>query len=92
MVPVELMSKAVELYLAGAHPRSPYASPLYVDPAGPPPTLVFVGSDEALRDDGVRMAERLHAVDRYVELEVWPRIFQVWRMFARIGAFLRAKL
>ena len=103
MVPVELMPKAVELYLAGADPRSPYASPLYGDPAGPPPTLIFVGSDAAPRDDAVRMAERLRAVDRDVELEVWSRMFHVWPMFARIlpegraaiariGTFLRAEL
>jgi len=103
MVPVELMPQAVHLYLAGAEPRSPYASPLYGDPAGLPPTLILVGSDEALRDDAVRMAERLRAVDRDVELEVWPRMFHVWPMFARIlpegraaiariGAFLRARL
>ncbi len=103
MVPVELMPKAVELYLAGADPRSPYASPLYGDPAGLPPTLIFVGSDEALRDDAVRMAERLRAAGCDVELEVWPRMFHVWHMFARIlpearaaiariGAFVRARL
>ncbi|RNJ48120.1 alpha/beta hydrolase [Methylocystis hirsuta] len=103
MVPVELMPKAVELYLAGADPRSPYASPLYGDPTGLPSTLIFVGSDEALRDDAMRMAERLRAADRDVELEVWPRMFHVWPMFARIlpegraaiariGAFLRSKL
>ena len=103
MVPVELMPKAVELYLAGADPRSPYASPLYGDPTGLPSTLIFVGSDEALRDDAMRMAERLRAADRDVELEVCPRMFHVWPMFARIlpegraaiariGAFLRSKL
>jgi acetyl esterase/lipase len=103
MVPVELMPRAVELYLAGADPRSPYASPLYGDPASLPPTLIHVGSEEALRDDAVRMAERLQAGGREVELEVWPRMFHVWHMFARIlpeartaiarlGAFLRARL
>lgn len=103
MVPIELMPTAVELYLAGADPRSPYASPLYGDPAGLPPTLIHVGSDEALRDDAVRMAERLRVVGREVELEVWPRMFHVWHMFARIlpearaaiarvGAFLQARL
>ena len=64
MVPVELTPKAVELYLAGADPRSPYASSLFGDPAGLPPTLIFVGSDEALRDDAVRMAERLRVIRR----------------------------
>jgi epsilon-lactone hydrolase len=36
MVPVELMPQAVKLYLTGTDPRSPYASPLYGDPAGLP--------------------------------------------------------
>src|SRR5262245_8120050 len=68
-----------------------------------PPTLIHVGSDEALRDDAVRMAQRLRAGGREIELEVWPRMFHVWHMFARIlpearaaiarvGAFLRARL
>lgn len=103
MVPVELMPKAVELYLGGTDPRSPYASPLYGDPAGLPPTLILVASDEALLDDAVRMAERLRAAGGDVELELWPRMFHVWHMFARIlpegraaiariGAFLRARL
>ncbi len=103
MVPIELMPRAVELYLAGVDPRSPYASPLYGDPAGLPPTLIHVGRDEALRDDAVRMAERLRAAGCEVELEVWPRMFHVWHMFARIlpearaaiagiGAFLQARL
>ena len=38
MVQVELMPRAVDLYLAGTDPRSPYASPLYGDLAGLPPT------------------------------------------------------
>jgi monoterpene epsilon-lactone hydrolase len=103
MVPVELLPRAVEGYLAGADPRSPYASPLYGDPAGPPPTLIHVGSNEALRDDAVRMAERLGSAGCEVQLEVWPRMFHVWHMFARIlpearaaiagiGAFLQTKL
>lgn len=102
-VPVELMPKAVEAYLAGADPCLSYASPLYGDPAGLPPTLILVGSDEALRDDAVRMAERMRAAGSVVELEVWPRMFHVWPMFARIlpegrsaiariGAFLRGRL
>jgi epsilon-lactone hydrolase len=103
MVAVELMPRAVEVYLAGADPRSPYASPLYGDPADLPPTLIYVGGDEALRDDAVRMAERLRSGGCEVELEVWPRMFHVWPMFARIlpearaaiaaiGAFLQARL
>ncbi len=86
-------------YLAGADPRNPYASPLYGDPAGLPPTLIQVGGDEMLRDDSVRMAERMRAAGCTVELEVWPRMPHVWQAFAgmlpearraiaRIGAFV----
>jgi epsilon-lactone hydrolase len=92
MVPVELMPKAVELYLAGTDPRSPCVSPLYGDPAGLPPTLILVASDEALRDDAVRMAERLRVAGCDVELELWPRMFHVWPMFARILPEARAAI
>jgi epsilon-lactone hydrolase len=85
-------------YLAGADPRNPYASPLYGDLAGLPPTLIHVGSDEILHDDAVRMAENLQAACCRVEIEVWPRMPHVWHLFApalpeagqaiaRIGAF-----
>src|SRR5262249_59206522 len=59
-------------YLAGADPRHPYASPLYGDGSGLPPTLIQAGSDEILRDDAVRMAERLRAAGCAVDLEIWP--------------------
>jgi acetyl esterase/lipase len=49
------------------------------------------------------MAGRLRVGGREIELEVWPRMFHIWHMFARIlpearaaiarvGAFLRARL
>jgi epsilon-lactone hydrolase len=90
----------VEDYLAGADPRTPYASPLYGDPAGLPPTMIQVGSDEVLRDDAVRMADRMRKAGCQVELEIWPRMPHVWHAFAplipearraieRIGSFVR---
>ena len=90
----------VEDYLAGADPRTPYASPLYGDPAGLPPTMIQVGSDEVLRDDAVRMADRMREAGCHVELEIWPRMPHVWHAFAplipeahraieRIGSFVR---
>jgi acetyl esterase/lipase len=87
-------------YLAGTDARHPYASPLYGDPAGLPPTLLHVGSDEILRDDSVRMAESMRRANGQAELEVWPRMPHVWHAMVpvipeagvaieRIGAFLR---
>jgi len=71
-------------YLAGADPRDPYASPLYGNPAGLPPTLIHVGSDEMLRDDTVRMAETLRAAGCRVTIEVWPRMPHAWHLFAPV--------
>jgi epsilon-lactone hydrolase len=100
MLKAEQAPILVAHYLGGADPKHPYASPLYGDPAGLPPTLIQVGSDEILRDDAVRMAERMRAAGCRVELEVWPRMPHVWQLFARIvpeawqaveriGAFIR---
>jgi acetyl esterase/lipase len=71
-------------YLAGADPRNPYASPLYGDASGLPPTLFQVGSDEVLLDDSVRMAARLKAAGSKVEIEIWPRMPHAWHLYARI--------
>jgi len=90
-------------YLGGTDPRNPYASPLYGDLRGLPPSLIQVGSDEILRDDAVRMAERLRAAGCTAEIEIWPCMPHVWHLFARVvpearqameraGAFLRARL
>ena len=71
-------------YLGDADPRHPHASPLYGDLRGMPPALIQVGSDEILRDDAERMAQRLRDAGCRAELEVWPRMPHVWHFFARI--------
>lgn len=70
-------------YLAGADPAHPYASPLFGDPTGLPPSLLQVGDDEILRDDAVRMAERMRKAGCAAELEIWPRMPHVWQLYAR---------
>ena len=43
----------VAWYLGDADRRNPYASPVFGDPAGLPPSLIQAGDDEMLRDDAV---------------------------------------
>jgi len=87
-------------YLQDQSALEPYASPLYGDPRGLPPTLIQVGSDEILLDDSRRMAERLRAAGVDCTLEIWPRMPHVWHAFAplvpesgraiaRVGDFVR---
>ena len=98
-----MLPSLVALYLDDADPRLPYASPLYGDPAGLPPVLLQVGSDEILRDDAVRMGERLSAAGGEAVVEIWPRMPHDWHLFAAIlpearraiagiGDFLEARL
>jgi acetyl esterase/lipase len=90
-------------YLGDADPKHPYASPIFGDPAGLPPSFIQVGSDEILLDDSVQWGERLREAGVDAEVEVWPRMPHVWQLSARIlpegreaigriGRFLREKL
>ncbi|HEV2300459.1 MAG TPA: alpha/beta hydrolase [Stellaceae bacterium] len=101
MIDAAAVPRLAELYLAGAEPRTPYASPLYGDLARLPPSLIQVGGDEILLDDSLRMADRLRAAGSLVTLEIWPRMPHVWHAFApfvpesrrairRVGEFLAA--
>jgi len=103
MLNVAMLPALANGYLGGVDPRNPYASPLYGDASGLPPTLIHVGSDEILRDDAVRMADKLRAAGCHVEIEIWPRMPHAWHHFARvlpegrdaiarIGAFLQQRL
>ena len=100
MLHSEDLAEYAARYLAGTDPRDPYASPLYGDPRGLPPTLLQVGSDEILRDDSVRMAQKMREAGCNVTLEIWARMPHVWHAFApmmpeagrgiaRVGAFIQ---
>jgi len=89
------------LYLAGKHPRTPLAAPLYADLTGLPPLLIQVGTAETLLDDSKRLAERARGAGVDVVLETWEGMIHGWHAFAetldegqlaidRLGEFLRA--
>jgi epsilon-lactone hydrolase len=84
VIPIKLASRVVDLFLAGADPRNPGASPLYGDPTGLPPTLILVAGDDVLRDDALRIADKMRGVGCHVEIEVWPHMWHDWHMYMRI--------
>jgi acetyl esterase/lipase len=58
----------------------PEVSPLFADFSGFPPLFLQAGSNEMLRDEAVRAADKAHAAGVDVELEIWPGVphsFQV---------------
>lgn len=60
--------KAAALYLQGADPAHPLASPLFADPAAFPATFITVGTGEVLRDDARVKAARLGSKARLLEV------------------------
>lgn len=94
------MPQTAALYLAGADPRHPYASPLYADLHGLPPILIQVGDAEVILDDSTRFAARARLAGVDVTLEIWdemPHVFQAFagllpeadQAIAQIGSWLR---
>jgi acetyl esterase/lipase len=91
------------VYLAGADPRSPTASPLYADLHGLPPLLVQVGTREALLDDARRVVERARECGVDVVLHEFEDVVHMWvvigpdipeslEAFAEAGEFVRTHL
>ena len=79
------------LYLNGADPRSPLASPMYADLTGLAPLLIQVGAAETLLDDAIRLARVAGAADVRVDLQIWPEMIHVWHLFhPELKAGLRA--
>jgi acetyl esterase/lipase len=74
------MQEGAAIYLAGADPKDPLASPLYGDLAGLPPLLIQVSDMEVLLDDSTRLAERARAAGVQVELTIWPNLPHVWQV------------
>ena len=69
------------LYLAGADPHDPLASPALAELSGLPPVLVQVGDDEVLLGDSLRLEAGLRAAGGSVALSVWKDMFHVFQLF-----------
>lgn len=70
------------LYLNGADPKTPLASPLYGDQTGLPPIYILVGGTEVLLDDSREMLKKLSTAGVNVTVEVAPEMPHIWPIFA----------
>ena len=59
------------VYLDGADPKTPYASPLFGDLSGLPPMLIQVGGNETMLDDATAFAAKAARAGCQVTLEVY---------------------
>jgi acetyl esterase/lipase len=103
MVRPEQLQLMADIYLAGADPRTPLASPLHGELSGLPPMLIQVGTAEVLLDDSTRFSAAAREAGVDVTLETWDEMIHVWHAFAvilpegrqaidRIGEYLLTRL
>lgn len=69
------------IYLNGASPHLPLASPLLADLQGIPPLLIQVADKELLFDDAVRLHQKAAASGVESCLHVYPGLAHDWHMF-----------
>lgn len=74
------LQAGARMYLGGADPRDPLASPLFGDLSRLPPLLIQVGSDERLLDDARQYAARAAGAGSPVQLEVWQGMHHVFQI------------
>lgn len=73
-----------DLYLAGADPSAPLASPINADVRGFPPTLIQVGDRETVLDDSRDFADKLKVAGVDVDCQVWKDMIHVFQQFPEI--------
>nr|QRD81063.1 lipolytic protein [uncultured bacterium] len=66
------------VYLGGASPRNPLASPVYADLSKLPPLLIHVSDTEVLLDDSTRLSDRAKQCGVNVNLRVWNDLPHAW--------------
>ncbi|MCB0946334.1 MAG: alpha/beta hydrolase, partial [Mycobacterium sp.] len=70
------------LYAGAEQLDSPTVSPLFADLSGLPPMMIQVGDDEVLLDDATRLADAARHAGVTVSLQIWPRLWHVWHLYA----------
>ncbi len=85
----QALRTAAQLYLQGADPKTPLASPLYGDLHGLPPLLIQSGTAEVLLADAQRFAKRAHAAGVDVQLELGQEMVHVWHFLYTLSPVAR---
>lgn len=81
LLPAARFGELAKLYAGTLARDDPRVSPLFARFPGAPPALLQVSDSEILRDDTLRLAERLKKEGAEVMLQVWPRAPHVFQIF-----------
>ncbi len=84
MLPAERVDEVAAFYIGDGDARDPLISPLYGEYDAPPPVYITASEAEILRDDAIRLAERLRAVGGEVTLDMVPDAPHAWQFFGTL--------
>ncbi|MDA5093453.1 alpha/beta hydrolase [Aliiroseovarius sp. KMU-50] len=85
MLPAEMRDEVATWILSGHAPEDPRISPLFAPFSAPlPPVFLQVSNTEILRDDSLRLAEKLRAAGAEVTVDLWADTPHVWVFFSRL--------
>ena len=90
LVTRRVLADCAAQYLHGHDAHDPCASPLYGSFDESVPVLIYVGTDEILLDDSLRVAERIGAAGSTVEVHVWRGMTHVFLTNTRLRAASKA--
>jgi len=76
----DILRRGAAIYLAGAAPTTPLASPLYGDLHGLPALRIHVSGAETLLSDSTRFLERARAAGVPCGLRQWPSVPHGWQL------------
>lgn len=82
MLKPDWLAAGAKLYLEDTPAETPEASPLFADLAGLPPMFIQTGEDEILRDDSIRLAQKLEQAGVPVHCEIWKALWHDFPLFA----------
>jgi epsilon-lactone hydrolase len=78
----EVVAALAGMFLGGADPKDPLASPLYAELSVLPPTYIQVGGDETLLGESVRLGEAARTAGADVRVDVFPDQQHTFQMAA----------
>ena len=73
--------RLVAMAYVGGRADDAFTSPVRADPAGLPPMLIQVGTDEVLLSDSLTFAGNAAMAGIEVKLHVWPEMPHAWPLF-----------
>ena len=81
-IPVAMLAPLAAMYAGENDVRDPLISPLFGDCADLPPMQLHVAQDEVLRDDTLRLADKVREIGGEVDCCVWQNVPHAFPVFA----------